>query len=451
MSFRLRVTLLATAAVAIAVVAASGVVYVVVRHQLLGEVDTSLVSRAQDFVEHPGPDFAPGIVSLGPRAPLGGPPTYLQVIRSDGVGAAVALPGVKQAQAARARPGAAGSSRTGSVQGVHVRVYSAQVGDGLALQVARPLDEVDHTLHRIGLYLLFIGLGGIAIASALGLLVGHATLQPVGRLTAVAEEVTETRDLSRRIGASGAGSRDELGRLASAFDEMLGALDSSLKAQRQLVADASHELRTPLASLRTNVEVLAGGKELPDEERKQLIADVIGQVEELSALVGDLVEIDREAPPELEDVRLDEIVAAVVERARSRTPKVRFDTDLARVGRTGLGSAGRAGGLEPASTTPRSGAATSRSRWKALRSRSATTGRGSPRRTSPTSSTASTARPRRGTSPARASASRSCARSHARTAATRRRRTPPTPGRCLTAEARALQLPLRYRCNASGP
>jgi two-component system, OmpR family, sensor histidine kinase MprB len=326
-SFRLRVTLLATAAVAIAVVAASGVVYVVVRHQLLGEVDSSLVTRAQDFLEHPGPDFAPGIVRLGPRAALGGPPTYLQVIRSDGVGAAVALPGVQHAQRL-ASNGGRGFFSDGSVQGVHVRVYSAQVGDGLALQVARPLDEVDHTLHRIGLYLLFIGLGGIAIASALGLLVGHATLQPVGRLTAVAEEVTETRDLSRRIGASGASSRDELGRLASAFDEMLGALDASLKAQRQLVADASHELRTPLASLRTNVEVLAGGKELPDEERKQLIADVIGQVEELSALVGDLVEIDREAPPELEDVRLDEIAAAVVERARSRNPKVRFDTDL---------------------------------------------------------------------------------------------------------------------------
>ena len=206
-----------------------------------------------------------------------------------------------------------------------MRVYSAQVGNGLALQVARPLDEVDHTLHRIGLYLLFIGLGGIGLASALGLLVGQATLRPVGRLTQVAEEVTETRDLSRRIGA---GSRDELGRLASAFDEMLGALDSSLKAQRQLVADASHELRTPLASLRTNVEVLAGGKQLSADERGRLLADVIGQVEELSTLVGDLVELDPDAPPELEDVRLDELVAAVVERARLRGPKVEYRTEL---------------------------------------------------------------------------------------------------------------------------
>jgi two-component system, OmpR family, sensor histidine kinase MprB len=323
MSFRLRVTLLATAAVAVAVVVASGVVYVVVRHQLLGEVDNSLVSRARDFAEHPGPPGI-GIVPLGPRATLGGPPTYLQVIDSRGAGVAVGLPGTKDAEqlaAAGGRPFFA----EGNVQGTHVRVYSVPVAQGLAVQVARPLNEVDHTLHRIGLYLLFIGLGGIGLASALGLLVGRATLRPVGQLTAVAEEVTETRDLSRRIEA---GSRDELGRLASAFNAMLEALDSSLKAQRRLVADASHELRTPLSSLRTNIEVLAGGKRLQVEERRRLLADVIAQVEELSALVGDLVELDPDAPPELEEVRLDELVGAAVDRARMHAPGVEFRTEL---------------------------------------------------------------------------------------------------------------------------
>jgi two-component system, OmpR family, sensor histidine kinase MprB len=322
-SFRLRVTLLATAAVAVAVAAASGVVYVVVRHQLLGEVDSSLVNRARDFAERPGP-FGLGVVPIGPRASLGGPPMYLQVIRSDGEGAFVQLPGVKQAEQVAAGHGNAFFS-DGRVQGIHVRVYSAQLAAGLAVQVARPLNEVDHTLRRIGRYLLFIGLGGVGLASGLGLLVGHVTLRPVEDLTGVAEEVAETRDLSRRIQAS---SRDELGRLASAFNEMLEALDTSLRAQRQLVADASHELRTPLASLRTNVEVLAGGKRLPADERRRLLADVIAQVDELTRLVADLVDLDREAPPEVEDVRLDEIVAAAVARARVRAPDVSFTTEL---------------------------------------------------------------------------------------------------------------------------
>ena len=324
MSFRLRVTLLATAAVAIAVVAASAVVYVVVRHQLLGEVDSSLVNRARDFEQHPGPGPGPGIVTLGPRQAFGAPNTFLQVIGTNGEGAYFKLPGLEDAKTLAANGGRPFFSE-GHVEDVHVRVYSVQLASGLALEAFRPLDEVDHTLHRIGLYLLFISLGGIGIASALGLFVGQATLRPVSRLTEVAEQVTETRDLTRRIGA---GSRDELGRLASAFDEMLGALDSSLKSQRQLVADASHELRTPLASLRTNVEVLAGGKKLSTDERGRLLADVIGQVEELSMLVGDLVELDPDAPPELEEVRLDELVGDVVERARLRSPKVEFRSEL---------------------------------------------------------------------------------------------------------------------------
>jgi two-component system, OmpR family, sensor histidine kinase MprB len=323
MSFRLRVALLAGAAVAIAVVVASGVVYVVVRHQLLGEVDSSLVSRARDFVEHPGPPGY-GIVPLGPRAPLGGAPTYLQLIGANGEGAAFRLPGLEDAEKIAGQGGSPFFSE-GHVEGVHVRVYSAQITNGAAIQVFRPLDEVDRTLHRTGLYLGFIGLAGIAIASALGLLVAQATLRPVRQLTMVAEEVTETRDPSRRIVA---GSRDELGRLASAFNEMLEALDASLRSQRQLVADASHELRTPLASLRTNIEVLAGGKELPETEREKLLADVTGQIEELSALVAALVELDPDAPPELEDVRLDELVAAAVERARAHAPNVEFKAHL---------------------------------------------------------------------------------------------------------------------------
>jgi two-component system, OmpR family, sensor histidine kinase MprB len=324
MSFRLRVTLLAAAAVAMAVAAASAVVYVVVRHQLLGEVDSSLIGRAHDIQEHPGGGYGPGIVPFGPRQSLGGPPTYAQVISSSGAGAAVKLPGLEQAEKLADGVGRPFFAE-GNVQDFHLRVYSAQIGDGVAVQVARPLGEVDHTLHRLGTYLLLIGLIGVGIAGALGLIVGQAALRPVGQLTDLAEEVAATRDLSRRIRIP---SRDELGRLASAFNEMLDALEKSVKAQRRLVADASHELRTPLASMRTNIEVLVGGKQLPEGERKKLLDDVIGQVEELSALVGDLVEIDREQAPEVEDLRLDELVAAAVSRAKVHFPRVLFRTNL---------------------------------------------------------------------------------------------------------------------------
>src|SRR3970282_1430911 len=111
---------------------------------------------------------------------------------------------------------------------------------GFAVQVARPLTEVDQSLERIVIFLLLIAGSGVAIAAVLGLVVARAALSPVRRLTETAETVTETGDLSQRIEVAG---RDELSRLATSFNTMLAALEESTRAQRQLVADASHELR----------------------------------------------------------------------------------------------------------------------------------------------------------------------------------------------------------------
>src|SRR5207302_299112 len=128
-----------------------------------------------------------------------------------------------------------------------------------AIQVGRPLTDLDRAMRRITLFLLVIAATGIALAAALGLLVSRAALAPVRRLTKATETVTKTGDLSERIDVR---RHDELGRLASSFNTMLGALEESTRAKRQLVADASHELRTPLTSLRTNIEVLASERSL---------------------------------------------------------------------------------------------------------------------------------------------------------------------------------------------
>ena len=74
---------------------------------------------------------------------------------------------------------------------------------------------------------------------------------------------------------------------------MLGALEDSARAQRQLVSDASHELRTPLTSLRTNIEVLARDEALPPGDREQLLRDVTEQLTEMTALIAELVELAR--------------------------------------------------------------------------------------------------------------------------------------------------------------
>jgi two-component system sensor histidine kinase MprB len=108
------------------------------------------------------------------------------------------------------------------------------------------------------------------------------------------------------------------------------ALDESVRAQRQLVADASHELRTPITSLRTNIEVLMAGDALSDEDRHRLLADVLEQSEELSALIGDVIELARGDLPitSAEDVRLDRVVADCVTRARRNFPEIRFESSF---------------------------------------------------------------------------------------------------------------------------
>ena len=122
--------------------------------------------------------------------------------------------------------------------------------------------------------------------------------------------------------------------MAQRFNAMLDrlqasrdALAASAAAQRQLVADASHELRTPVTSLRTNIEVLLAGGATAEADRRALLEDVREQAEELGLLINDVIELARGDQPlgaDVEELRLDEVVAEAVERARRHAPRVRF-------------------------------------------------------------------------------------------------------------------------------
>jgi two-component system, OmpR family, sensor histidine kinase MprB len=333
-SFRARLTIAAAAAVAIAVVIASVLVYFIVRGELRDQIDDGLRERAAEVQRIPPWRITtprPGPSSLEPTSELGGARGYVQVVESDGrpyrsPNDTVKLP-VNEKTLRVARAETDSFFTDAQVAGIHVRMLTVPYAYGFAAQVARPLTEVDNALERIRTFLFLIAAGGIAAAAALGLVVSGAALAPVRRLTETAEKVTETRDLSERIDARG---RDELGRLAGSFNTMLGALEESTRAQRQLVMDASHELRTPLTSLRTNIEVLASGKRLPAGERGRLVNDVVEQLDELTTLIEELMVLARgEQPPaEPEDVRLDIVAADTVERIRRHRPGVTFTTDL---------------------------------------------------------------------------------------------------------------------------
>jgi two-component system sensor histidine kinase MprB len=336
-------TLLSAIGIAVVLVVGAGSVYLVERHVLRGQVDDNLAKLA-----------AGGFVFVGPDAPGAGGASVTRTQRLDGGGttslgvpkfgsmpvyiAAVDTRGRKTAPgiAGRALPvprqaleiAASGRGRHFTdvqVRGVHLRMLVAPARrKGQALLIAQSLAEVDSALDHLAWTLGITGLAGILLAAGVGAAVAHGALRPVRRLTATAERVAETHDLRERIAIDG---HDEISRLAGSFDSMLDSLEGAVESQRQLVANASHELRTPLASLRTNIDVLRQGTELDEEDRARLLRDVGDEIEELTTLVANLVELARGAQRELHltELSLDGLVRRVVGRAEVRFPAHRFE------------------------------------------------------------------------------------------------------------------------------
>jgi two-component system sensor histidine kinase MprB len=358
MSFQRRVTLASAAAVAVAVAIASSVTYVVVRNALHHRINHSLSTLATAFVQaehnvpvHPSRNHLSGGASGAPypyslllrRFPNrpGDTTNVVQVVTGGGnVYSAFngqALPLSKRTiarLAALARTDGGTTSLDAMAHGQPVRLLAATVSPGFAIVVAHSLSEVNSTLNELRLILVILTIGGVALAALLGWFVARMTLAPVRRLTATVHHITETQDLGERIDER---RRDELGSLARSFNSMLTVLDDTMhkldesaRVQRRLVADASHELRTPVTSIRTNIEILERVDELPPGERTRLVSDVVTQLEELSELINDLIELAREDEhiDSREEIRLDVLVSEAIERARLHSPRARFDVSL---------------------------------------------------------------------------------------------------------------------------
>jgi len=362
MTFRRRIVLLSALAVAGAIVIASVLTYLLVSHNLRGQIDSELrgdvprvlvVSRTREaegeggaevarrvdreqgdddagasapapsaplnLPSAPADDVAIGRTLVVPPSTLGGASVLAQTIgTTGGVRGDARLPMLPVTPAVREV--AAGTRapffRDATLDGTRVRIYATRDPAGNALQVARGLTDTDNTLSELRIVLGLVALAGGLVAGLIGLLVARGALRPVARLTETTERVSETLDLSHRIEERG---DDELARLSHSFNTMLSALAESRDAQRQLVADASHELRTPLTSIRANIELLQRAPEIDGDERAAMLDDARTQLEELTVLVGDLVDLARpagQAVDEPEVLRLDVVVGEEVARAR---------------------------------------------------------------------------------------------------------------------------------------
>jgi two-component system sensor histidine kinase MprB len=361
MTLRTRIAAVASLSVALVVLATAVGLYLAVRSDLRGEIDSALRARTRAFATAPsgapsgdgggpargrsgspsepfgaghdgrvpfgagephGPGGFPGHVQ---PAPFGAASGYVQFVSASGTvsvpaGQGTAPPRIPLAALDRAIAAAGSGSRLTDrkVNDTHLRVLTLGVGGSGAVVIARPLTEVEKELDRLLLILVLIGVGGVLLAALLGAVIARTALAPIARFTRSTETLTGSLDLSRRLDVQG---RDELGRLAQSFNATLDALERSVQAQRHLIADASHELRTPIASLRANIQLLGEAERLPPDEQAALRRDIVEELDALTALVGDVVELARGAAPEgqPDDVRLDELVQEAVQSAQRRS------------------------------------------------------------------------------------------------------------------------------------
>ena len=320
-----RVILLTMLTVGLAVALVAVTAYVTTRIQMQHSLDNSLLERA-DYAAQSQIVFESNI----PPWALGAADVRIAYLSAEGEGQVLdngpdielGLP-----ELAVARGQSESSIRTIRIEGDRYRVATVPTRqDGYALVIAQSLDDQDRILRRLGWVTIAFGGVGVLVAGMAGWLVASNGLRPVRRLTSSVERIARTEDLT----ALPVEGDDEVARLATAFNQMLTALDASRVRQRQLVADASHELRTPLTSLRTNIDLLTMSGDLssiPPAAREELMDDIRAQIEELTTLIGDLTELARDEPvtPTVEPVDLAEVVDHAVQRVRRRAPTVTFE------------------------------------------------------------------------------------------------------------------------------
>jgi two-component system sensor histidine kinase MprB len=332
-SLRARVTWLAAFCVAGAVALVSFGAYMIVRKSVYDALDESLRSRAvtvatsakvitpDELMNYPAAFLAAGDVKMGVLQANTGKILYPNKSEPP--------PTVEEAwEVAQGERG----EYIWTDHRTETRVIAVPYQPGQAVVIAQSMAPQRTTLAKLSVVLLLIGGAGVLLAAIAGTAVARTGLRPVQRLTEATERVANTGDLTP-IPVSG---DDELARLTHSFNAMLGAVAESQERQRRLVADAGHELRTPLTSMRTNLELLLASERpnsptLSEEDKAEIQSDVRGQLDELTTLIGDLVELAREDAPQVihEPVDLVEVVERSLDRARRRASNdVTFDVQL---------------------------------------------------------------------------------------------------------------------------
>ncbi|MDQ1481793.1 MAG: two-component system, OmpR family, sensor histidine kinase MprB [Actinomycetota bacterium] len=328
MNLRLRLTLVVAVTFALVVVGCTYAAHVSARSRLRAETDQFLLTRADRFAHTPGNEFPQnggdgdeaGGAGGGPS--LSDPDAVVQILDSKGrvhssIAGQPAIP-IDSGDRVLAEHGGASRFRDVTVKGVEYRVLTVALTGGGAAQIARSIEGDHDVLATLDARLTLIAVIGTLIAASMAWAIARRTVKPIEDLTRKATYVAETQDLANPIPIA---RRDELGRLASSFNTMLEALNTSREQQKRLVLDASHELRTPLTALRTNIDLLRRARSFDADQRAELLTEADLELRELTDLVAELVELatDTRSEEPVDQIELSELVDRVVTRHRRRS------------------------------------------------------------------------------------------------------------------------------------
>ena len=214
------------------------------------------------------------------------------------------------------------------------RVIARPMADGGQVLVAQSLSDVDHTVGRLQLLELLIGLGVVIVLAGAGYFVVRRSLRPLTEVEQTAEAIA-AGDLSRRVPEGHPGT--EVGRLSAALNAMLGQIERAFHVQReseqsarrseeqmrQFVADASHELRTPLTSIRGFAELFRQGAVGDPAELERVMRRIEDEGARMGVLVDDLLllaRLDQRRPLERKSVDLGLLASDAVEDVRMVAP-----------------------------------------------------------------------------------------------------------------------------------
>ena len=372
MTVRVRLTLWYTALLTVFVAAFAALVYLAVDRQLAGDLDHAVELRAVEVTQAIA--SAQAGRSGGSAEPLHIPtsstltdqPHYVQVVSRRGT-VLVSSPALPEplpitdearqimldGQVTRDVLTLADDQRL-ALYGAPLLRDETVVG---VILVAAPLWPIEQTLAHLRVMLVSAVLGSVFLAGGIGWLLASAAMRPVDQITAVARAISRSGDLSGRLPPPR--RRDELGRLAVAFNELLERLDRAMAQQRQFLDDASHELRTPLTTIRASASALLresgpptpqppprcdgegeqdapglplsaaagrglGGGAFP---RQQELRAIARESERMGRLVTDLLALARADAGQLlarRPLMLDALLVDVYQQARRQAPHVRL-------------------------------------------------------------------------------------------------------------------------------